>query len=132
MLILALSTGLRFGELVGLCINDLDFKNNLISVRRQWKYKEGGGFSDLKTEKSERTISIDKLTMTALKKHLISVKNDPANVYDLVFFEPSSDISVVTNDSLNDTLQSILNRLKIKPLITVHGLRHTHASILLY
>ncbi|KOS67753.1 hypothetical protein AEA09_03715 [Lysinibacillus contaminans] len=132
MLILALSTGLRYGELIGLCINDLDFKNNRIKVHRQWKYKEGGGFGPLKTEKSERTISIDKLTMKALKKHLITVKNDPANVYNLVFFEPSSDISVVTNDRLNDTLRSILKRLSIKPLITAHGLRHTHSSILLY
>ena len=132
MLILALSTGLRYGELVGLCINDLDFKNNHIKIHRQWQYKEGGGFGPLKTEKSERTISIDKLTMKALKKHLINVKNDPANVHDLVFFESSSDIFVVTNDRLNDTLRSILKRLNIKPLITAHGLRHTHASILLY
>lgn len=132
MLILALSTGIRFGELIGLCINDLDFKNNRIKVRRQWQYKEGGGFGPLKTEKSERTITTDKRTMKALQKHLIKVKNDPANVHNLVFFEPSSDISVVTNDRLNDTLRSILKRLNIKPLITVHGLRHTHSSILLY
>ena len=70
MLFLALSTGLRYGDLVGLCFNDLDFKNNLINVHRHWKYKEGGGFDSLKTEKSERTISIDKLTMMILKKHL--------------------------------------------------------------
>jgi len=132
MLILALSTGLRYGELVGLCINDLDVKNNRIKVHQQWQYKEGGGFGPLKTEKSERTISIDKLTINALKKHIVTVKNVPANVHYLIFFEPSSEISVVTNDRLNDTLRSILKRLNIKPLITVHGLRHTHSSILLY
>lgn len=132
MLILALSTGLRYGELVGLCINDLDVKNNRIKVHQQWKYKEDGGFGPLKTEKSERTISIDKLTMNALKKHIVTVKNGPANVHNLIFFEPSSEISVVTNDRLNDTLRSILKRLNIMPLITVHGLRHTHSSILLY
>ncbi|WP_082332552.1 tyrosine-type recombinase/integrase [Lysinibacillus contaminans] len=47
MLILALSTGLRYGELIGLCSNDLDFKNNRIKVYRQWQYKEGGGFDKL-------------------------------------------------------------------------------------
>ncbi|MGG0667425.1 tyrosine-type recombinase/integrase [Lederbergia citrisecunda] len=132
ILILALSTGLRYGELIGLCINDLDFTNNRIKVLRQWRYKEGGGFGPLKTEKSERTISIDKITMSVLKKHLISIKNNPANEHSLIFFEPTSDISVVTNDRLNDILRSILKRLNIEPLITVHGLRHTHASILLY
>ncbi|VDG99435.1 Integrase [Lysinibacillus sphaericus] len=132
MLILALSTGLRYGELIGLCINDLDFKNNRIKVHHQWQYKEGGGFGTLKTEKSERTISTDKLTMNALKKHINTVKNDQANIHDLVFFEPTSEISVVTNDKLNDSLRATLNRLGIRPLITVHGLRHTHSSILLY
>lgn len=132
MLIFALSSGLRYGELVALCINDLDFKNNLIKVHRQWRYKEGGGFGPLKTEKSERTIRIDKLTMNALKKHLITIKNESENVHNLIFFDPTSDISVVTNDRLNDTLRSILECLNIKPLITSHGLRHTHSSILLY
>ncbi|MBG9453517.1 hypothetical protein ABE61_05340 [Lysinibacillus sphaericus] len=132
MLILALSSGLRYAELVALCIDDLDFENNLINVHRQWQYKEGGGFGPLKTESSERTIRIDNITMNALKKHLITIKNDPANVHNLIFFDSTSDISVVTNDSLNDTLRSILKCLNIKPLITCHGLRHTHSSILLY
>ncbi|MFJ8103354.1 site-specific integrase [Lysinibacillus sp. NPDC096212] len=132
MLILALTTGVRYGELVGLCIEDLDFKNNQIKVHRQWKYKEGGGFGPLKTEQSERVISVDKLTMRTLKQHLKLVENDLENVNKLVFYDPSSDISVVTNDRLNDTLRSILKRLNISPLITVHGLRHTHSSILLY
>lgn len=101
MLILALSSGLRYAELVALCINDLDFENNLINIHRQWRYKEGGGFGPLKSESSERTISIDKLTMKALKKHLITVKNDPANVHNLIFFEPSSDISLRSNKRFN-------------------------------
>jgi len=51
---------------------------------------------------------------------------------NLVFFEPASDISVVTNDRLNYILRSILKRINIKPFIIVHGLRHTHSSILFY
>lgn len=132
MLILTLSTGLRFGELVGLCIQDLDFKNNKIRVHRQWGYKKGGGFGPLKTDESERIISVDKLTMRALEQHIKFIENISGNVNKLVFYDPSSEISVVTNDRLNDVLRAILKRLTISPLITVHGLRHTHSSILLY
>lgn len=70
--------------------------------------------------------------MRTLKKHLKLVENDLENVNKLVFYDSSSYISVITNDRLNDTLRAILKRLKISPLITVHGLRHTHSSILLY
>lgn len=132
MLILALASGVRYGELVGLRICDLDFKNNLIKIRVQWKYKEGGGFGDLKNDNSERTLSVDATTMKALKKHTNNVENHPDNIHKLVFFDPTSDVSVVTNDRINDVLKAILKRLNIGPEITIHGLRHTHASILLY
>ena len=36
------------------------------------------------------------------------------------------------NDRLNDVLRRCICNLKIAPVITAHGLRHTHASILLY
>ena len=68
MLILAPASGMRFGELVGLHMQDVDLKNGLLKIRFQWKYKEGGGFGDLKNEQSELTISIDGITMNALKK----------------------------------------------------------------
>ena len=70
--------------------------------------------------------------MKALKKHTNNVENHPDNIHKLVFFDPTSDISVVTNDRINDVLKAILKRLNIGPEITIHGLRHTHASILLY
>ena len=132
MLILALVSGVRYGELIGLCIDDLNFQNNTIKIERQWKYKEGGGFGPLKNESSYRTITIDKQTMGLLKGHIKKLKKEVNNIHNLIFFDSSSDISVVTNDRLNDVLRSILNRLNIKPLIGVHGLRHTHASVLLY
>lgn len=49
-----------------------------------------------------------------------------------MFFDDTSDILVVTNDRLNYVLRLALKHLKITPLITAHGLRHTHASILLF
>ena len=132
MLIIALNTGLRFGELLGLTIENIDIKNNVISIKQQWNYKEGGGFGPLKNEASERTICVDKTTMQLFKQQILKVKNHPKNENQLVFYCEDSPIQVVTNDRLNDVLRKCLTTLKIKPIITVHGLRHTHASISLY
>ena len=127
LLLLALVSGARFGELVGLTKNDFNFKNNTISINKSWDYKQGTGFAPLKTYSSERTISIDKKVMSEFKKLIVAV---PANKYDLVFYRQSS-IKVVTNEGANKLLKNTLAALKIEA-ISFHGLRHTHASVLLY
>ena len=55
----------------------------------------------------------------------------PTNIHKLVFFSPSSKYKVISNAAANKNLNKVLTDLKIDP-ISVHGLRHTHASILLY
>lgn len=50
MLIVTLSTGLQFGELEGLTVNNVDLKAGRIVIIQQWNYKEGGGFTPLKNE----------------------------------------------------------------------------------
>ncbi|MFA1738987.1 tyrosine-type recombinase/integrase [Lysinibacillus fusiformis] len=132
MLILALTSGMRYGELIGLCEKDFNFRNNTIKINKQWRYKENGGFGPLKNENSERTISLNKNTMVYFNNFIKTREKDSKNVHNLVFYDCLSDISVIKNDRLNDVLKAILKRLDITPLITVHGLRHTHASILLY
>lgn len=132
MLIVALSSGVRYGELIGLTIENVHFKENTISIKQQWAYKDGGGFGPLKNEASDRTITLDAPTMKLLKQQILKVKNHPKNVNQLVFYSESSPIQVITNDRLNDVLRACLKKLKIQPLITVHGLRHTHASVSLY
>jgi integrase len=132
MLIVALSSGVRFGELIGLTIDNVQLKEHTIAIKQQWAYKEGGGFGSLKNEASDRTIRLDASTMKILKKQILKVKNNPNNVHQLVFYYADSPIQVVTNDRLNDVLRACLKKLQIQPIITAHGLRHTHASVLLY
>ena len=128
MLIVALISGVRYGELVGLSIEDINFKENTIKIRQQWCYKEDGGFGSLINESSEHTIDLDKATMNIFKKQVLKIANDPPNEIHLVFFTPDSPIKIISND----VFRSSMRKLKIKPVITVHGLRHTHASVLLY
>lgn len=55
----------------------------------------------------------------------------PDNIHRLVFFSPLTKYKVVNNNYANDVLRQFLAQLNIEP-ITIHELRHTHASILLY
>jgi integrase len=48
MIYLAATTGLGYGELVGLTANDLDWKRNTISINKTWDYKYGAALDPLK------------------------------------------------------------------------------------
>lgn len=55
----------------------------------------------------------------------------PPNIFQLVFFSQSSKYKVISNANVNKLLNEVLHELKIKK-INLHGLHHTHASVLLY
>ena len=128
MLYLALTTGMRYAELVGLTRKDFWFKTNEISINKTWDYKTGKGFDSTKNDPSHRIIEVDDVTMLIFKELF---DRTPTNILDLVFFSVQSKHKVITNSTVNKLLRNTLKRLDID-VITMHGLRHTHASILLY
>ncbi|WP_144471428.1 tyrosine-type recombinase/integrase [Bacillus pumilus] len=128
LLILALTSGMRYAELVGLTQKDFNFELNEITINKTWDYKTGKGFMSTKNDPSNRVIKMDIETMQLFKglfKTLIP------NHYELIFVSPTNPKQVLTNEFVNKILKKTLNDLKIEP-VTIHGLRHTHASILLY
>ena len=129
VLLLALTTGLRFGEIVGLTKEDFDFEKNTININKTWAYyRRNGGFTKTKNKQSIRTIKVDKNTMRCFKELF---EKTPPNPYNLIFYTPNVRSKVLNNDYVNRLLKKVTKRLNIQT-ITVHGLRHTHASILLY
>lgn len=128
LLLLALTSGMRYAEMVGLTRKDLDFKNNEIKVNKTWDYKTGTGFTTTKNNSSNRIVKMDSRTMSILKDLL---KKTPPNIHGLIFFSPQSKKTVITNENVNKVLKRLLNELGVN-LITLHGMRHTHASVLLY
>ncbi|WP_231687056.1 tyrosine-type recombinase/integrase [Bacillus sp. JCM 19034] len=58
-------------------------------------------------------------------------KTTPTNIHQLVFYSPSSKYKVISNTNANKLLKKTLLELGITP-ISIHGLRHTHASVILY
>lgn len=130
LLLLGLTTGFRFEELVGLTIEDFDFNNNTITVNKTWGYNNRmpEGFGPTKNEKSNRTIDVDEITMTKFKALFKTMNN---NLHGLVFYSPESKYKVISNTNANKLLRNTLEALGIEP-ITMHGLRHTHACVMLY
>lgn len=118
---LVAKTGMRFSEALALTPRDFDFARQSLSISKTWDYKGDGGFSPTKNKSSVRKIQIDWQTVirfSELTKHLPEDK--PIFVKGKVY-----------NSTVNDILSRHCVSLKI-PVISVHGLRHTHASILLF
>lgn len=129
LILLGLISGLRFGELVGLTVNACDFTNNTIYVYQAWDYSKGTGFANLKNTPSERTIPIDPEVMDIIKREI--ERDTKFNEYGLLFHSVGK-VKVVTNNAANKQLARLIKNLNISTNITCHGLRHTHASVLLH
>lgn len=130
LLLLAFVSGMRFSEMIALKRKDFDFKNGLITISKARGYSTntGEGEHETKTLASERVIRINKKTMDLFEDYFDTVPN---NIYDLVFYSPSSKYKVISNVAVNKELRKILDKLNID-YISIHGLRHTHASVSLY
>lgn len=121
-ILLVAKTGMRFSEALALTPKDFDFSHQTLSICKTWDYKGNGGFMPTKNKSSVRKIQIDWQTVVQFSELLRELPED----------EP---IFVTKERVYNSTVNDILERhCKIAgiPVISVHGLRHTHASILLF
>lgn len=123
LILLIAKTGMRFSEALAITPNDFDFAHQTLSISKTWDYKSknSGSFQPTKNKSSVRKIQIDWQVVTqfsSLTKELPSDK--PIFVNQRVF-----------NATANDILSRHCRKLGI-PEITIHGLRHTHASLLLF
>lgn len=117
-------TGLRFAEALALTPEDFDFEKQSIIINKSWNYKEKQGhFQPTKNESSNRTVMVDWQLMQQFQVMIGSREPDQP-----IFFSKEQQIY---NSTLNQKLASLCNNNDI-PVISIHGLRHTHASLLLY
>lgn len=123
-ILLVSKTGLRFAEALALTPEDFDFERQQIIVNKSWNYKTPiGNFQKTKNEASNRVVMVDWHLMNQFKS-LIRNKES-----DWPIFVPHN--KRVFNSTVNGLLEKYCYKLDI-PTISVHGLRHTHASLLLY
>lgn len=121
LILLVAKTGMRFSEALAITPKDFDFSHQALSIGKTWDYKGDGGFLPTKNKTSVRKIQIDWQTVVQFSE---LVKNKPED-------EPLFVDCKVYNSTVNDVLRRRCKLARI-PTISIHGLRHTHASLLLF
>ncbi len=121
-ILLVAKTGMRFSEALAITPADFDFARQTLSISKTWDYKGDGGFLPTKNSSSVRKIQID---WQIVVKFSELVKNLPEDKPIFVGEEK------IYNSTVNDVLARHCKACGISE-ISIHGLRHTHASLLLY
>jgi len=132
----AITTGLRFGELLGLKWSDLDWNNRTLQIQRQVYFlpQKGNVFAELKTKASQRTIVLGKTTLELLKTHwkeqqtLKEEMKETWHDLDLIF--PSQTGNPNDKGNLSRRFKKLLETAGLPP-IRFHDLRHTAATLML-
>ena len=121
-ILLVAKTGMRFSEALAITPADFDFGRQTLSISKTWDYKGEGGFLPTKNKSSVRKIQIDWQIVVKFSELTKTLPQDQP-----VFVGESK----VYNSTVNDVLTRHCRRCGISE-ISIHGLRHTHASLLLF
>lgn len=154
IILLAIATGLRRGEIAGLKVSNMDFENNTIRVAETIVEVKGAVMADTpKSKSSNRTISVDKMVMESLKELL--KENSPKekrkrNIRELhaslglssgatedevkddedYYLFRTRDNKPLTPSNINRAFRRVLKTAEIGQ-VRFHDLRHTHATLLI-
>jgi len=138
LILLLAFTGFRKGEALGLRWKHFDFENKTLTV--EWT-RDRHGCRAPKTKNSYRTIPIDQLLVDQLHayqrwcvetKFSFGQKLDKKN--DLIFISYQDGVPIAENMtfySFNRVHKALTDQQTPVNKISPHGLRHTHATILI-
>lgn len=122
LILLVAKTGIRYSEALGITPKDFDFNHQQLSINKTWNYKGDGGFVGTKNKSSIRKVQLDWQLVIQFSELVKKLPEDKP-------------IFCLKDKTYNSTSNGFLAR-KCKeakiPVITMHGLRHTHASLLLF
>ena len=121
LILLIAKTGMRFSEALALTPRDFDLSRQMLSISKTWDYKGYGGFLPTKNKSSVRKIPLDWQTVMQFAELVKKLPED----------EPILVHGKIYNSTVNNVLARHCMQVSI-PVISVHGLRHTHASLLLF
>lgn len=121
-ILLVAKTGMRFSEALAITPKDFDFQHQTLSINKTWDYKSNTGYLPTKNKSSMRKIQIDWQVIVQFSELIKDLPED-----EPIFASQKQ----VYNSTVNSVLKRHCEKLNI-PVISIHGLRHTHASLLLF
>ena len=140
-----LRTGLRFAELLAITPKDIDQEHLTVYVNKSWNYKKRHMFfQPTKNKYSNRVIKVDWHAMREIEKYVPGCPSDEpiwvkalSNEVAIKHSENSRARIVegekyyrIYNSTLNKQLTRFCEKAEV-PRISIHSLRHTHASMLI-
>ena len=136
-LLLAIYSGYRRSEMLGLEWKDIDFENNIIHVRRTSQYTaEKGIYTDTtKTRKSKRVSKMPVSIMNLLKHFKAEQEAEAAQLgtkwedHDRLFTKWNG--APMNPQTPFEWLKGYCERIGV-PFKNIHSLRHLHASLLIF
>lgn len=136
LFVLAITTGMRRGEILALKWQDINFSQNMLQIRRIFTRQPGNRYIEAKpkTEKSRRSILLAPIVVTLLKQHRtrqLEAKLKAGAEWqerDLVFCTSLG--TPLNPNKVVDRFKTLLKRAEL-PEIRFHDLRHSAATILL-
>jgi len=134
--VLAISTGLRRGELLGLTWNDIDLDRRQLRVTKALQRISGKGLVlvETKTRRARRSIVLPGGAVEALRRHRDRQVEDRRAAgkswKETDFVLKSSDGTALDPDNLGRSFARLLDQAKL-PRMRFHDLRHSCASLLL-
>jgi integrase len=134
--VLAVTTGLRQGELLGLKWDDVDMEARTLQVRRTLMTAKGGPvLSAPKTKGSRRTVKLSQTALEALRSHLERQLREIERAGDLwrengLIFASEVGEPLDRRDITMRCFKPLLKKAGL-PQFRFHDLRHTCATLLL-
>lgn len=123
MILTAIYTGMRLGEIMALTWKDINFPFKTISINKAWDYTNGGGFKETKNKSSKRIIRVNDTLLNILAEL-------KGNHHKMVFME--DDGNIPSSNGVNKVLKALLKENEInRPGFHFHSLRHSHVAYLL-
>jgi integrase len=123
---LAVYTGMRRGEILGLHRKDINLEKGVLHVKHQVSAIRSQGLviTEPKNEKARRPITLSQSVLDILKAHLELIDDGPALVFTTSTGKPISGRNILRH------FKKVVAQTGL-PEIRFHDLRHTHATLLL-
>lgn len=122
MIVTAILTGMRYGEVAALTWDDIDFENQTININKSWD--NIFGLKPTKTESSIRKITVSNELLDLLSE---LKKNNHKEIFKNQYG------TIPSSNAVNKTLREMMKECNLtNKNFTFHSLRHAHVAYLIF